>query len=314
VEIGIEESGKPARRIATTADTVGEALMQDGNIFYLADIVKPALQERIKSGMTISIQRARPVSLVVDGKRIRTRTQQKSVSSLLAELNIALYDEDYTKPALNATIESDMEVKVVRLRREVVVEQTLLPFDTRWVANPDLELDNQELEQEGAPGVHEKRTLVTLEDGATVKKELVADFIAQEIKPKIYTYGTKIVVRGLDTPTGQVQYWRKIRVLATSYSASRAGVSPSSPWFGITRCGIPMRTGIVAVDPDLIPLKTNVYVNGYGAGYACDTGGGIRGKHIDLGYADEEYKSWYSYVDVYILTPVPANIKYTLGE
>ncbi len=314
VELNVQETGKPNQHLATTADTVGEALMQTGNIIYLADIVKPALQERVKAGMTISIQRSRPVSVLVDGRRIRTRTQQKTVSDLLAELNIALYDEDYTKPALNTPVNGDMEVKVVRLRREVVVEQTLLPFDTRWQADPNLELDNQELAQEGAPGVHERRTLVTLEDGATVKKELVADFVARDIQPKIYTYGTKIVVRTVNTASGQIQYWRKFKVLATSYSAANAGVSPSSPWYGITRCGIPMRTGIVAVDTNLIPLRTNLYVDGYGTGLACDTGGGIKGKHIDLGYADAEYTPWFRYVDVYILTPVPANVKYVLDN
>lgn len=314
VDVSVEETGKPLHHLASTANTVGEALMQAGNIIYLADIVKPALQERIKPGTTISIQRSRPVSVVVDGKRVRTRTQQKTVSDLLAELNIALYDEDYTKPALNTPVSSDMEIKVIRLRREVIVEQNLLPFDTRWQADPNVELDQQQLAQEGAPGVHERRTLVTLEDGATVKKELVADFIAREIQPKIYTYGTKVVVRSMDTPSGQVQYWRKIKVLATSYSASTAGVSKSSPWYGTTRCGIPMRTGIVAVDPDLIPLKTNVYIDGYGVGLACDTGGAIRGKRIDLGYGDDDLQLWYRYVDLYILTPVPGKIDYVLDN
>lgn len=314
VDVSVEETGKPLLHVASTADTVGEALMQAGNIIYLADIVKPALQERIKPGTSIFIQRSRPVSVVVDGKRVRTRTQQKTVSDLLAELNIALYDEDYTKPALNAVVSSDMEIKVVRLRREVVVEQNLLPFDTRWQADPNLELDQEQLAQEGAPGVHERRTLVTLEDGATVKKELVADFIARDIQPKIYTYGTKVVVRTIDTPSGQVQYWRKIKVLATSYSAATAGVPKSSPWYGTTRCGLPMRTGIVAVDPNLIPLKTNIYVDGYGVGIACDTGGAIRGKRIDLGYGDDDLQLWYRYVDMYILTPVPAKIDYVLGD
>lgn len=75
-----------------------------------------------------------------------------------------------------------------------------------------------------------------------------------------------------------------------------------------------MRTGIVAVDPDLIPLKTNVYIDGYGVGLACDTGGAIRGKRIDLGYGDDDLQLWYRYVDLYILTPVPGKIDYVLDN
>ena len=47
-----------------------------------------------------------------------------------------------------------------------------------------------------------------------------------------------------------------------------------------------MRSGIVAVDPALIPLRNQVYVPGYGIGDALDTGGGIRSRRIDLAYED----------------------------
>ena len=46
-------------------------------------------------------------------------------------------------------------------------------------------------------------------------------------------------------------------------------------------------------------------VPGYGAGYAGDTGGGVKGRWIDLGYTQSDYESWSGYVDVYYLTPVP---------
>lgn len=314
IEVSVSEATREPVRVATTADTVGEALMQAGNIIYLADIVKPALHERITPGMTIDIQRSKPSSIVVDGRRIRTRTQQKTVADLLSELNIALYDQDYTRPALDTPVTDNMEIRVVRLRREVVVEQDLLPFDTRWQPEAGMELDTQVLAQEGAPGVRERRTLVTLEDGATVKRQLVADFTAREIQPKVYKYGTQVVVRTLNTPSGPIEYWRKIRMLATSYSASTAGVPVTSAWYGKVRCGFAMRSGIVAVDPRVIPLRTNVYVDGYGSGYACDTGSAIKGKRIDLGYADSELKLWYKFVDVLVLTPVPATIDYTLED
>jgi 3D (Asp-Asp-Asp) domain-containing protein len=119
-----------------------------------------------------------------------------------------------------------------------------------------------------------------------------------------------VVIRQLDTPSGTVEYWRKFRMLATSYSASTAGVSPSNPHYGFTATGIKMRDGLVAVDPRVISLGSQVYVPGYGVGLAADTGGAIKGKRIDLGYADETLKLWYSFVDVYLLTPVPAKINY----
>ena len=75
-----------------------------------------------------------------------------------------------------------------------------------------------------------------------------------------------------------------------------------------------MRHGIVAVDPAVIRLGTDVYVPGYGQGYVGDTGSAIKGKRIDLGYDDDNLILWRQWVDVYLLAPVPPSyqIKWVL--
>ncbi len=51
---------------------------------------------------------------------------------------------------------------------------------------------------------------------------------------------------------------------------------------GVTAMGIPASYGVVAVDPDVIPLGSRVYIPGYGEAIAADTGGAIYGYKIDL--------------------------------
>ncbi|MCL5994597.1 MAG: ubiquitin-like domain-containing protein [Chloroflexi bacterium] len=314
VELTVQEQEHSPVTIFTTAPTIGEALMQAGYTIYLADTVRPSPAAPAQSGTHVFITRSRPVSVWVDGRRIKTRTHRAVVADVLADLNIVLYGEDYARPELNTAISDNTEIKVVRVRHEVVINQDVIPFETRWEANVDLELDHEALGQEGQPGVHERRTLVYYEDNAEIKRELIADFVAREPQDKIYNYGTKVVVRTMQTPSGPVEYWRVIRMLATSYSASTAGVSRSASYYGRVRCGFAMRSGIVAVDPRLIPLGTNVYVDGYGVGNACDTGSAIIGKRIDLGYDDNNLQLWYRWVDVYLLTPVPANVRLSLDD
>jgi 3D (Asp-Asp-Asp) domain-containing protein len=102
-------------------------------------------------------------------------------------------------------------------------------------------------------------------------------------------------------------------MLATSYSPSTSGTSPTASYYGRTRLGLPAGFGIVAIDPNWIPLGSDVYVPGYGVALAGDTGGKIKGKRIDLGYSDAGLVLWYRWVDVYVLTPVPAQIDYSLN-
>ena len=51
---------------------------------------------------------------------------------------------------------------------------------------------------------------------------------------------------------------------------------------GRTALGIPVRRGVVAVDPKLIPLGTKLHVPGYGPSIAADVGSAIKGRIIDL--------------------------------
>lgn len=71
----------------------------------------------------------------------------------------------------------------------------------------------------------------------------------------------------------------------------------------ITATGIPATHGVVAVDPDIIPLGTKVFVPGYGVAIAADTGGMIEGHMIDL--CMEDYGDAINFgrrdIEVYIL-------------
>ena len=200
VPISVIEVGVAAVKKQTSAKTVGEALMQAGYTMFLADRVSPAINASVQANQEIRIERAKPISVVVDGRRIRTRTHKANVGDVLAEMNIVLYDQDYARPALDTPITSETEIRVVRVTNAVEVKQDYVPFETKWEADSSLELDTQVVGQDGEPGVQEQRTLVTYEDGLEVKRELSADFTASNPQPKIYKYGTNIVVRTLDTP------------------------------------------------------------------------------------------------------------------
>lgn len=73
---------------------------------------------------------------------------------------------------------------------------------------------------------------------------------------------------------------KTLTVSATAYTAKCAGCS------GITATGVDLNKNpnakVIAVDPNVIPLGSKVYVEGYGEAIAADTGGAIKGNKIDI--------------------------------
>jgi 3D (Asp-Asp-Asp) domain-containing protein len=157
----------------------------------------------------------------------------------------------------------------------------------------------------GAYGLTARRVRTRYEDGVEVSRQVEAEYVAQEPRPRILGYGTKIVPLTLEVPGGELTYWRTLNMYAVSYNPTSAGGT-------ITRSGLPLAKGVVAVDPNYIPLGTQLYVPGYGQAIAADTGGGIVGRMIDLGYSDHDYVSWHEWVTVYFLWPPPATVAYVI--
>ena len=301
--------GETTRKLHTTLTTVGQVLQEHDVTLFMGDEIVPGLQEPIAEGMSIAIHRSVPVQIRADGRLIRTRTLAPDVVGALGQEGIALVGRDRVEPDLNDPIEPGMTIDVIRVTEAYAVEFEPIPFETVWIGDPEVEIDNIRLVQEGQVGLTKRRYQIVHEDGHEVERYLEDVWTAQPPITKTMAYGTKIVVRTLDTPDGPIEYWRKMRVYTTSYTARSAGKPKTHPRYGYTRLGWFLTKGIVAVDPEVIPLRTKIYIPGYGVGRAGDTGGGVKGKFVDLGFDDHNYQSWHWWSDVYIMTPVPPQNK-----
>src|SRR5437763_9915331 len=75
---------------------------------------------------------------------------------------------------------------------------------------------------------------------------------------------------------------RTITVSSTGYSLA-----------GHTATGLPVGWGVVAVDPNVIPLGTKLTIPGYGEAVAADTGSAVRGDDIDLWFPSlSQARAW----------------------
>jgi 3D (Asp-Asp-Asp) domain-containing protein len=134
-------------------------------------------------------------------------------------------------------------------------------------------------------------------------RQIVAEKIIQEPVAGVIEEGAKTtLVSSRGTVT---RFVKAMEMTATAYDATFAstGKNPGHPQYGVTRSGLKVKPGIVAVDPKVIPLGTWLYVEGYGEALAADTGGAIKGNRIDLYYESPKEVAKYGKrkVKVYVL-------------
>jgi len=284
----------------STAATLTGALWDAGVITIAADHLDPAGITNLAAGLEVSLIRARPITIRTASAEINVHSAALTVGEALAEAGVALQGLDYSLPSSEEIIPSEAVIRVVRVREDVLIEQTPLPFETVFQPEPDLELDNQTIIQTGEYGLTAQRVRVRYEDSLEISRQVESEWIARQPQDRIIGYGTQIVMHTAVVDGISIEYWRLITMWATSYHPSEVG--------SITASGLPLEYGVAAVDIRYVPFFTRLYVPGYGEVIAADTGGGVKGRWIDLGYSDDDYIPWHSYVMVYFLWPPPDNV------
>jgi len=293
------------KTVTTDAETVSQVIREAGIELLSADSVEPEQGAWLRPDMKIQITRSDPIVISVDGLFINLRTNAVETADVLAEAGIVLGELDYSLPGPEFEIVPGNIIKVIRVTEEIFVEDETIPYESLFQGTDTLEIDRRALLVQGETGIARRQIRIRYEDGLEVSRTVDGEWVEEEAIDEITGYGTRIEIRVLDTPDGTYEYWRAVRMRVTAYTASSSGKPPEHPAYGITASGAIAGTGVVAIDPKVVPFRSWVYVPGYGIGYAGDTGGGVKGRWIDLGYDEDELVAWSSYVDVYYLTPVP---------
>lgn len=293
--------------MTTNVQTVGEALTEAGISLFLADNVTPDVSTSLAQDMLITITRSRELTIVADGNSTQTRTNAETLGEALSEAGIVLSGLDYVVPDETTAVISGLSARVIRVTEEIITEEEVIPYNSALQADASLNLDARQVIQAGQTGLQQYTYRIRYENGVEISRDLELN---EQIRPpvsEIVAYGTNVVIRVLNTPNGPVEYWRRLRVYATSYHPAALGGDD------ITATGERLRFGVVAADPTVISYYTNVYIEGYGVGTIYDTGGPRSTPYwIDLGYSDDDFVGWSRWAEVYILTPVPENVNYLI--
>jgi resuscitation-promoting factor RpfB len=300
------------QKIQSSALTVGEALQDSSFWLHAGDEIHPGLDTPITDGMKITVTSPHELSVSVEGKTLQVQSSARMVGEALAEAGIPLIGLDYSLPAENEPLPSNGQIQVVRVSESVLLAQKRIPFENDFQASADVPLDQTQIVQPGEAGLTVQRIRIRYEDGKEISRLTEDETIVRPPKTRVLGYGTKIEVKTATVDGVNIQYWRAVQMYATSYSPCRSG---SDKCYKGTSSGQSLRKGMVGLRYSwYVSMQgQQLYIPGYGFGSVEDVCNGCVGKPwIDLGFSDNNYEAWHSWVTVYFLTPIPANVIYVL--
>lgn len=252
---------------------------------------------------TITIYRGKTFSVTCDGATATLQSSQPTVGEALAETGYTLYNQDVLSVSASAVLTEGMEITITRRTEKSYRITSAVAYETQYVANSELALGSEQVTSEGQNGSQTETYAAQLEDGKVVSTELVSTDVTKAATPKIVEYGTKVSSSSswLDATGNKLTnvdphqntitltdgtvytYSDCFSVTATAYTTQRKG-------WNKTATGTVAREGEIAVDPDVIPYGTKVFIitsDGsvtYGVATAEDCGGAISGNKVDLFY------------------------------
>lgn len=241
----------------------------------------------------ISIDRAFPVSLQVDGVQETVMITGGTVEELLRQQNALPDNDDILSHPMGMYLAPGDEIVVNRVLTKQTVVEEAIPFETVERETSLIPVGRTRLLQSGTEG---KQTLTyeqTIVDGAVTEEVLVSNQVSVEPTDHITLVGTGAPVSDLDfgyemDENGKPVGYQKVLTeqVATGYSAGKGAWGAS---------GMDLHYGYVAVNPAVIPYGTKLYIatpdNSFVYGYAiaADTGIGLLQGVIDVDLYYETY-------------------------
>ena len=273
--------GQP-RTVITQAGTVAELLAEHRIRVAKGDFVSAPLDAGLGEGVSITYRRALLVDIFV-GKHKRTvRSSAGTIGELLAEQRIGIGPHDRVTPPLGVPPIPNDVVRVTRIDSWTARERQTLPPTVRERDDASLAMGKTVTIDVGRPGIRESIVRFVSRDGARPIRTVLASHVIRAPRPRIVARGiaeysslARVAEQGFNSAMHIAG--TALQMIATAYTAGCYGCS------GITATGSHAGFGIIAVDPNVIPLGTKLYIPGYGRAIAGDTGGAIVGRRVDLG-------------------------------
>lgn len=236
---------------------------------------------------------AMTVTVTADGATKTLTPADGTVADALESAGIILGEDDKVEPSEKAALRDGLEITVTRISFVERVELETISYETKKEETSSLDEGETKVKQEGVDGLRERVYCDKIVNGVTESSSELRSSVVSNPTDEIVLVGKKkaaivtapagVVTDASGVPTN---YTSCLTGTATAYTNDRG---LAGDW---TASGLPAQVGVVAVNPDVIPLGTHLYIASpdgsivYGYAIAGDTGGAMYGGEamVDLFY------------------------------
>ena len=293
-EVTVTADGK-AQVITMTGGTVADALEQADIRLGEGDTCNYGLDEPLFHKMNLRVSRVVKIRVTADGQTKEYQVPTERVRAALNRCGVQVAETDRLNVKLSDMVRNGMAIKVQRVQIKEETEVEELGYTTRYEYSDSLYAGETEVVTPGEKGRRETVYSVTYVDGVEESRQKVSEGLTKKPVEEVVRTGTRqrLPTQAIPTsvPSGSpgallpapgagtfvdnmgntVEYARKMVGECTAYSIPG----------GTTSIGLEAKYGVIAVDPDVIPYGTRMYVASpdgsvvYGYGVAGDTGGAL---------------------------------------
>ncbi|MFR4482493.1 MAG: ubiquitin-like domain-containing protein [[Clostridium] leptum] len=284
-DVTVEVDGK-AKTVTMTEGTVADALEASNVALKEGDRVVPFAATSLVPDMEIKVVRGVEVTVEADGKSVKVKVPvTATVEAAVAAADFTVGKDDVLSAEKTDTVSAGMTIKLDRVSYLETETTQEIPYESTQEETGELDLGDTQVKTAGENGA---RTIVTREklvNGQVVETEEISSTVVKEPVNEVLLVGTREVETApsygaastsggvlVDHDGNQIAYTAVYTGSATAYTA---------PAGSFTATGRPAQYGNVAVNPDLIPYGSRLYICSpdgsyvYGYAVAADTGGAL---------------------------------------
>ena len=274
--------------------TVANVIEQEKLEVSETDTINYSLESNLSDGMKIIIENPIKVKIKVDGETIKGETFSADVETVLSRCGVELGEDDIVKPERGTIVKKNTTIKISRVTYEEVTKTEVAAFGTTYKDDAKMYKGATYVKSKGVNGEKDVVYKVKYVEGEKVEEEVISETITEKPVNQVVVRGTKKPEPGYKAASVKVgsktiktvsnfklpeKYTIDENLVPTEYKQKFNG--PGTAYHGgyRTSTGKVPEPGYIAVDPDIIPYGSKLWITSddgkyvYGYAIAADTGG-----------------------------------------